>query len=200
MRQTLKQHTALSHKILDSSPALSSLLKPGLSLSDYFRTLDGYALAHEFLEGDLVRLETTVFLGEVPEYTPRLPALVQDLDELGQRAANPRRALAPDKGRRRMHTEWHYWGARYVLEGATQGSKFIASRLRKHLPQLEPSAFEFWKLQLRLAQEWAVVCEHLSESAPKGDSTLQLLGGADIVFNTYLRCFTSMDIDRENSI
>jgi heme oxygenase (biliverdin-IX-beta and delta-forming) len=198
VRQILKQHTALMHQELDSSPALRALLKPALSLSDYCRTLSGYALAYETLEGDRGSLEMTLGLGKVPAYTPRLPALIHDLYELDQLTDIPRSVQALDRRHRRIRTEWQYWGSRYVLEGATQGSKFIALQLRKHLPQLLPRAFEFWEIQLRLAQEWPLVCDHLGQVCPKGDAKQQLLDGADIAFSTFSSCFASIEGYREN--
>jgi heme oxygenase len=202
VRQILKQHTTPMHRQLDSLPALGALLKPALSLSDYCRTLSGFALAHESLEGDHRSLETTLALGKVPTYTTRLPALKHDLCELslGQLTGIPHSVPALDRKRRTISTEWQYWGSRYVLEGATQGSKFIALQLRKHLPQLVPRAFEFWETQLRLAQEWPLVCDHLSQICPEGDAEQQLPEGADIVFSTFSSCFASIEGYRENNV
>jgi heme oxygenase len=200
VRQLLKRYTAPLHHKLDSSPALSALLKPALSLSDYCRTLNAYALAYESLEGDHGSLEMTLGLGQVPAYTPRLPALIHDLDALDQWTRIPRGVQALDKKRCRIRTEWQYWGSRYVLEGATQGSKIIASQLLKHLPQLVPRAFAFWELQLRLAQEWTVLCDHLAQSAPKGDAKQQLLDGAHIAFYTFSSCFASIRGSGENDV
>jgi heme oxygenase len=200
VRQILKQHTTPMHRQLDSSPALHALLKPALSLSDYCRTLSGYAQAHESLEGDHRSLETTLALGKVPTYTPRLPALIHDLYELEQLTDIPHSVQALDPKRRRIRTEWQYWGSRYVLEGATQGSKFIALQLRKHLPQLVPCAFAFWEIQLRLAQEWPLVCDHLGQICPTGDAEQQLLDGADIAFSTFTSCFASIEGYREHNV
>jgi heme oxygenase len=176
---------------------LNSLLKKDLSLLDYCRVLHHYALAYESLEADLRTLEMTLCLGRVVAYTPRLPALAHDLDRLAQWGAIPPRVLAPDQRRCRLKTNWQYWGARYVLEGAAQGSKVIALQLRKHLPQLMPDAFAFWNLQLRLAQDWSVVCERLAQSAPTAAARQQILDGADLVFYTFISCFDSMDVDGE---
>jgi heme oxygenase len=189
VRQLLKRYTAFLHDKLDRSPALSSLLKPAISLPDYCRTLNGYALAYESLEGDHGSLETTLALGHVPAYTPRLPALIHDLNALGQWTNIPRVVQALDQKRCRIRTEWQYWGTRYVLEGATQGSKIIASKLLKHLPQLVPRAFAFWELQLRLAHEWTALCDHLAQSVPRGDAKQQLLDGAHTAFDIFGSCF-----------
>jgi heme oxygenase (biliverdin-IX-beta and delta-forming) len=186
------------HRRLDSSPALRALLKPALSLSDYCRTLNGYALAYESLEGDRGSLEATLTLGEVPPYTPRLPALILDLYELDQLTGIPHNVQASDRKRGRIRTEWQYWGSRYVLEGATQGSKFIALQLRRHLPQLVPRAFTFWEIQLRLAQEWPLICNHLDQICPEADAKQELLDGAGIAFSTFSSCFASIEGDREN--
>jgi hypothetical protein len=86
------------------------------------------------------------------------------------------------------------------LEGATQGSKLIASQLLKHLPQLVPRAFAFWELQLRLAQEWSVLCDRLAQSAPKGDDKQQLLDGAHIAFDTFSSCFALVSGNGENNV
>jgi heme oxygenase len=196
MRQALRHHTTLLHQTLDSLPALSSLLKAELSVTDYRRTLNGYALAFACLEGDLALVEMTLFLGKVPTYVPRLPALVHDLDELNRWTGTPSRVSRQKETSCRIHTELQYWGARYVLDGATRGSEFIALQLRKHLPQLEPHAFEFWKLQLGLAQDWTAVCDRLSQSAPTGSFKKQMLSGADIAFNTFIRCFGPIERTR----
>jgi heme oxygenase len=107
---------------------------------------------------------------------------------------------ALDQKRCPIRTEWHYWGSRYVLEGATQGSKFIASQLLKHLPQLVPRAFAFWELQLQLAQEWTVLCDHLAKSAPKGAAKQQLLDGAHTAFDTFSSCFASIRGNGESNV
>jgi heme oxygenase len=200
VRQLLKGYTAQLHDKLDSSPALSSLLKPALTLSDYSRTLTGFALAYESLEGDYGSLETMLGLGQVPAYTPRLPALIHDLDALDQRTNLSRSVQVLDQKRCRIHSEWQYWGSRYVLEGATQGSKIIASQLLKHLPQLVPHAFAFWELQLHLAQQWTVLCTHMAQSAPKGDAKQQLLDGAHIAFDTFSNCFALIRGNGENNV
>jgi heme oxygenase len=184
------------HRELDSSPALRALLKPTLGLSDYGRTLSGFARAHEYLEDDQRSLETTLALGKVPAYTPRLPALMHDLVELDHLTGIAENVQALDPKRRRMRTEWQYWGARYVLEGATQGSKFIVLQLRSHLPQLMPHAFAFWEIQLRLAQEWPLLCEHLGQISAEGDAKQELLDGAAIAFTAFSRCFASIEADR----
>jgi heme oxygenase len=199
MRQMLRRHTAPLHRKLDSLPALCALLKPALSLSEYHRTLNGYALAYESLEAGLGRVEMTPNLGTVAAYTPRLPALLQDLDQLRRWTGISRRAAPLDHERSRVNTEWHYWGSRYVLEGATQGSRLIALQLRKNLPQLAPRAFAFWELQLRLGPQWAAVCEHLGQSAPQGDARQQLLEGADIAFRTFSKCLTAIAGDRKSN-
>jgi len=142
----------------------------------------------------------TLGLGQVPAYTPRLPALIHDLNALDQWTNIPRGVQALAQKRCRIHTEWQYWGSRYVLEGATQGSKIIASQLIKHLPQLVPRAFAFWKLQLQLAQEWTVLCDHLAQSAPKGDAKQQFLDGAHSAFDTFSRCFASIRNNGENNV
>jgi heme oxygenase len=200
VRQMLKQYTALLHHKLDSSPILSSLLKPALSLSDYCRTLNGYALAYESLEDHHGSLELTLGLGQVPAYTPRLPALIHDLDALDQWTNIPRGVPALDRKRCRIRTEWQYWGARYVLEGATQGSKIIAAQLLKHLPQLLPRAFAFWELQLELAQEWTVLCDHLAQRVPKDDAKQQLLDGAQFAFDTFSSCFALTRGNSQNHV
>ena len=200
VRQLLKRHTAPLHHKLDSLPALRSLLKPALSLCEYRRTLNGHALAYEALEGVHESLEMNFDLGQVPAYTPRLPALIHDLDALYQWTNNTRDVRALDQKRRKIRTEWQYWGSRYVLEGATQGSQIIAVQLLKHLPQLVPSAFAFWELQLRMAQEWTVLCDHLTQSAPKGDAKQQLLDGADIAFDTFSSCFASSSENADENV
>lgn len=142
----------------------------------------------------------TLGLDKVQMYTPRLPALLHDLYELDQWTNIPRRVQALDQMRRRIRNEWQYRDSRYVLEGATQGSKIIALQLLKHLPQLLPRGFAFWDLQLRLAQEWPVVCNHLAQSARKGDAKQQLLDGADIAFYTFTSCFASIEGNGENNV
>jgi heme oxygenase len=199
-RQILKQHTALMHRQLDRLPALRDLLKPALTLSEYFDTLTRYALAHESLEGDLKSSEATLALGKVPAYTARLPALRHDLYELDQLTGLPHGVHHLNRTPRRICTEGQYWGSRYVLEGATQGSKFIALKLRKHLPQIVAGAFAFWEIQLQLAQEWPLVCDHLNHICPKGDAKQQLLHGADIAFSTFSSCFVSTEGDRESDL
>jgi heme oxygenase len=108
----------------------------------------------------------------------------------------PENVQALDPKRRRIRTAWHYWGARYVLEGATQGSRLIASQLRSHLPQLLPHAFAFWQIQLRLAQEWPLVCDHLGQICAEGDANQELLDGAAIAFTAFSSGFASIEEDR----
>jgi heme oxygenase len=200
MRQVLKRHSSALHQKLDALPALRCLLKAGISPPDYCRTLNRYALAYESVEGDVRSLEKKVWLGNVPPYTPRLPALKHDLDELDRWNVISRKGWPLRLRRRPMRTEWQYWGARYVLDGATQGSKFIALELRNHMPQLVSRAFAFWELQLRLAQEWTLVCERLAQNAPEGLARQEMLDGADIAFHTFISHFDSIETEGEEVV
>lgn len=152
MHSVLKHETSQLHQKLDSLPNLRALLQPTLSMAEYCRILIAYAQAHYHVEQHLTQTEKTITLDALPCYAPRLPSLCNDLRSLAMPIDLQLSETLMTSQLTRHQGMFHYIGLRYVLEGASQGSKFIATRLEKNLPLLASQAFSFWNMQRKVSR------------------------------------------------
>lgn len=188
----LQQHTRPLHRQLDGLTRIRALLDPALQLPQYLQIMTIHAAAYAPLEAAIARLEVAYGPGPLPPYAPRLPALVRDLRRLRSVSRPvPEPPDAPEAVRLgHMHSSPHYLGLRYVLEGATQGSRVIAPLLRANLPQIVPEAFDFWRGQRVLAMGWPAFCKALERTALRAEGQRQVLEGASCAFLTFIAGFT----------
>lgn len=164
-RDTLRQSTRPLHQRLDSHPALSRLLRTGIGAADYVDTLQRLEQAYLAGEAELSAHDRFRPLA-VPAYLPRLPSLRADIAGLtAQFNLEPAQAATPTKEHRRIDaphgSPGYYLGLRYVLEGATQGSRIIAAQLRRHHPELLAAHDAYWDHQAQVTPHWQIVCHYL---------------------------------------
>lgn len=164
-RDALRQSTRPLHQRLDSHPALSRLLRAGIRAADYVDTLQRLEQAYRASEAELSAHDRFRPLA-VPPYLPRLPSLRADIAGLtAQFSLEPTRAAIPATASRRTGTPsgstGYYLGLRYVLEGATQGSRIIAAQLRRHHPELLATHHAYWDHQAQVTPHWSIVCHYL---------------------------------------
>jgi len=133
---TLRNATAQQHRRAEQHPFQQQLVRGILPKPLYLRWLDQMRHVHAALEAHLDRLVT-----RHPELRPlfddtrrKVPALQHDLAFLGFSASEPAlpaaRALIAMMDARAAEESLALLGVFYVLEGSTNGSKFIARKVR----------------------------------------------------------------------
>ncbi|MEP6605829.1 MAG: biliverdin-producing heme oxygenase [Nitrosospira sp.] len=165
MHTVLKGGTAHLHARLDALPNIKALMNPRYSSVSYCLALKAYARAHQHIEQKLINVERFLSLDNLPKYIPRLPSLFHDLSCLAPNDDPQQYKIYSVTVPIEAFQMSHYIGLRYVIEGASQGSKIIARHLEKNLPHLTAQAFSFWKVQLEAAEQWPIFCEYISHPA-----------------------------------
>lgn len=128
--QSLRLGTREAHGALEAQPLVSGLLDPTLSPDRYVQLLRAFAAFYRRLEPRL-GVALGPWLARFPSvyrYQPRLPLLQADLADLGGDSLPETGGATPVS----LTTET-VPGVLYVLEGATQGGRVIAPRLRRAL-------------------------------------------------------------------
>lgn len=190
MHSALKYETLQLHRELDSLPNLRILLQPALSMAEYCRILAAYAQVYSHVEQHLIQIEKTITLDTLPGYTPRLPSLCNDLRSLAVPVDLRQSETLSTSQLTRHQGMCHYIGLRYVLEGATQGSMFIAKRLEKNFPLLASKAFSFWNMQLEASRQWPQFCEFINQPAKCRVCERQMIQAAENTFRIFIECFS----------
>lgn len=81
-----------------------------------------------------------------------------------------------------------YLGLRYVLEGATQGSRFIQKSLQQHNPGLRIGPDSYWATLAANSGGWSCLCDIIDNKYTVIDDT-ELLAGATLGFETFINTF-----------
>jgi len=184
MHTVLKCGTAHLHAQLDALPNVRALMNMKLDRTQYRLSLKAYARAHYAIEQKLINIENGLSLGNLPNYIPRLPSLFHDL------------CLVEDYPRQSYISSIavpievsdisHYIGVRYVLEGASQGSRVIARHLKKSLPYFAAQTFAFWNVQQQAAEHWPIFCNYISYPAKSPEYERQMLKAAQGAFECFI--------------
>ena len=203
----LREQTRTRHQTLDRSPLLNALLQPGLDPDTYVRCLRHLHAAHASTEAWLAGLASHA-PAALPAYQPRLPALREDIEQLTRHVPDAARetaapACASDAAIQSKDTPgdgtalpyWHdgiaaYLGIRYVLEGATQGARFITARLLKHCPQMLEKSRSYWDHQAHMSQHWHALLEYL-RTEQRHIEPGALRQGADATFSHFIQVFST---------
>ena len=192
MHTVLKCGTAHLHAQLDALPNVRNLLNKKLDRTQYRLSLKAYAKAHYPLEQKLIGIEKFLNLGNLPNYIPRLPSLFQDLlcqaDEAPQHSYISTVSVPIE-----VSNISHYIGLRYVLEGASQGSRIIARHLEKSLPYFANQTFAFWNVQQQAAEQWPIYCNYISCPAKSPEYERQMLKAAQGAFECFIECFSNFE-------
>lgn len=182
----LREQTRARHQTLDRSPLLHALLQPVLDPDTYLRCLRHLYAAHASTEVWLTGLAGHAPTA-LPAYQPRLPALREDIEQLARHV--------PGAACETAAPSWHdgvsaYLGIRYVLEGATQGARFITARLQKYCPQVLEKSQSYWDHQAHMSHHWHVLLEYL-RTEQRHIEPGALLQGADATFNHFIQVFST---------
>jgi heme oxygenase (biliverdin-IX-beta and delta-forming) len=192
MHAVFKQETAQFHRRLNSLANIRVLVKPELTASQYLNILSAFADAYRLMEQTLVPLDNSLKLGALRGYAPRLPALMEDISSLGGRPPQDQppqaRAAIPPIAAETMS---HYLGLRYVLDGTSQGGRYIVQRLQKNAPRLIGRAFAFWTVQQEVAGQWPLLCERITQVSQGAEARRQMLDAAKSAYRVFIECCSS---------
>ena len=159
LRADLRAATAEAHHEAERCAALARLSDGSLSIDHYRRLLQRFAAFYRPAERALVR--SLRALSPRLDYTPKLPRLEADLQELG--AVAPARDWAPE-----TFTTAPAGGLAllYVLEGSTLGAKVLTARVRDTLGPAVGGATRFLDPYGATCRDhWAATCRFLDEAA-----------------------------------
>lgn len=192
MHTVLKCGTAHLHAQLDALPNVRALMNKKLDRTQYRLSLKAYARAHQHIERNLIELEKGLSIRNLPNYIPRMPSLFQDL--LCQADEGPQQSYISSVSVPIETSELsHYIGLRYVLEGASQGSRVIARHLEKSLPYFAAQTFAFWNVQQQAAEQWPIFCNYIGYPAKSPECERQMLEAAQGAFECFIVCFTNFE-------
>ena len=82
----------------------------------------------------------------------------------------------------------HYLGLRYVLDGTSQGAKYVVQRLKKNTPHLIGSAFAFWTVQEEAGTQWPLLCERITQISGNAEARQQMLDSAKGAYRVFIEC------------
>lgn len=201
----LRNHTQALHARLDSSAPLRALLQPGLTSLAYQRIMAAMYTAHAQVEPELLALDSAR-PPALPAYASRLTLISLEIARLHNNGptASPAHvgaALASthtlaSAGDKRHAPETsissqrqsRYLGLRYVLEGATQGSRFIQRSLQKHNPGLRVGPDSYWATLADNSNAWSCLCDIINDQCTDIDDS-ELLAGATLGFKIFINTF-----------
>lgn len=125
----LREQTRPAHQALETQPLLKRLLSPQLTKAEYGQLLQAMLAFYQSLETELIPA-TAALLRRYPDpdyrYLPRAPLLVNDCRALGCESSG---FISPSTEPRLDGSGDYLLGVLYVIEGSTQGGRFIARHL-----------------------------------------------------------------------
>jgi heme oxygenase len=199
LHQWLRTRTAPLHRTLDSSPRLRALMQANLPAAMYQQALLGLLQAHAQTEpwlATLAHARPETLAG----YESRQPALCRDIQALAGEfnlPALPNDATLPAVAPPALPTAADateqrsvYVGMRYVIEGASQGARFITRRLQQTSPALLHCASSYWLHQSRMMEHWDRLITCLDDrNTPLNPQAVY--HGASQVFHQFIAVFNS---------
>lgn len=177
--QLLREATHAAHRAVESLPMQQELSAGTLDRAGYATTLQRH-------HGLLARWDRdqSAWLSSLPAqgwtYRPRVPALQQDLAQLGA-SLDPVLAapLLADNAATR-------WGMLYVVEGSLLGGQVIARQLRQHQPVLS-GALAYFDLGSADPSLWRHFQQCLDTVLTDGDARQAAVEGAVAMFGQFHR-------------
>ncbi len=180
----LREQTRPAHEALEAQPLLKGLLSSQLTEAGYGQLLQSMLAFYQSLESELVPA-TAALLRLHPDpdyrYMPRVPFLANDCRSLGCASHG---LIYPPIGLQLNGSGAYLLGVLYVVEGSTQGGRFIARHLAHTLGFSESSGASFFNIH-QWDNSWAAFRCWLSrdlESNYQGD-TQSIIEGADMTFS-----------------
>lgn len=173
----LREQTAAAHRVLDSSPLLSALLSPELSLASYVKIL---SIFYDFYcDYESILLETCADLRFDACARQKLPLLEKDARALGvsfDRSHTDFPSLNLDSKAKVL-------GMIYVVEGSTLGGRVIAKHLAKKLGlNAMNGAAYFHNYGSAVASRWLETQALLNDFQANGGSVATMIATANLIF------------------
>lgn len=144
--EQLREQTRPAHLALEAQPSLKRLLSSRLTETEYGQLLQSMLAFYQSLESELVPAAAAL-LGRHPDpdyrYQPRAPLLANDCRDLGCATSG---FIHPAVELRLADNEAYLLGVLYVIEGSTQGGRFIARHLAHTLGVSENSGASFFNI------------------------------------------------------
>jgi heme oxygenase len=175
----LRQATAELHRELDRLPSLRVLLRPGVTPARLASVADVLSRCFQWLDPGLVAAERL----------QSLPA--------GFRRYQPRSAwLRPSVGLMPQPPDLlagaAYWGARYVVEGSTLGSRVILRQLESD-GHPEPESLYYWRCQVAESAHWQSFRDMLNDRLASVHEREAAVSAACKVFRRFITEFHAME-------
>ncbi len=183
--EQLREQTRPAHVALEAQPLLKRLLSSRLTAMEYGRLIQSMLAFYQALESEL-EPATAALLERHPDpdyrYLPRVPLLTNDCRALGCDSSG----LIQRPIELRLEGGGAYLiGVLYVIEGSTQGGRFISKHLAQTLGLNENSGASFFNIHQR-NNSWAAFRSWLSTDLERNyqDDTRSIIEGANMTFST----------------
>lgn len=183
--EQLRKQTRPAHVALEAQPLLQRLLSSGLTEAEYVQFLQSMLAFYQSLESELVPA-TAEFLARHPDpgyrYLPRAPLLDNDCRALG--CGSPG-MIHPPAAFRLEGSSAYLLGVLYVIEGSTQGGRFIARHLAHTLGVSENSGASFFNIH-RWDNSWMAFRHWFGSdlACHYQDDINKMIEGANMTFST----------------
>ncbi|NMT64814.1 biliverdin-producing heme oxygenase [Marinobacter orientalis] len=181
----LREETRPAHLALESQPLMKRLLSSRLTAMEYGQLIQSMLAFYQALESQLAPA-TAALLERHPDpnyrYLPRAPLLANDCRALGCDSSG----LMRGPTELRLDGSGAYLlGVLYVIEGSTQGGRFIAKHLAQTLGLNENSGASFFNIH-QWNNSWAAFRSWLSTDLERSyqDDTRSIIEGANMTFST----------------
>lgn len=168
----LRWATAGLHRQLDQRPPLRALLRPGVGPAQLAVVTDAFSRCFAWLDPALASAERK---GALPAgcrpYQPRSAWL------------QPTATIEPQPAEALFGAA--YWGARYVAEGSTLGSRVILHRLQS-VECLVPGALDYWRYQVDESAYWQAFRRALNDRLVSPAECRVAVAAARSVFGRFI--------------
>lgn len=190
----LRARTRELHTRAERHPVQASLVQGRTDRAGYASYLSQMLCIHRALEAELSRRLGSEALAPVEPSQFRAGAIEADLAWLGAEAEPPVEPVARFAAGVVYESDEALLGMHYVLEGSTNGGRFIASAVRRGLG-LEGNEGVRYLDPYGDAQRarWAAFCEALGLTPLDGAAQESVVAGAESMFRLIIDTFDAMD-------
>ncbi|MCC7387167.1 MAG: biliverdin-producing heme oxygenase [Phycisphaerales bacterium] len=190
----LRESTAELHTRAERHPVQASLVRGQADRSVYISYLSQLWHVHTALEGELHRRAGAEALAPVKPEQYRAHLAIDDLDTLG--AGMPE---APVPVVRKLASEApgfsdaELMGMHYVLEGSTNGGRFIAAAVRNGLGLEDRRGTRYLDPYAEAQRaRWAEFCAAMGRLRPSPEERAEMVAGATRMFGLIIEMFDQM--------
>lgn len=182
--EQLRERTRPAHVALEAQPLLKRLVSSQLTEAEYGQLLQSMLAFYQSLESELVPA-TAELLARYPDpdyrYLPRAPLLADDCKALGCAAPG---LIQPAVAPHLNGNGAYLLGVLYVIEGSTQGGRFIARHLADTLDMDERSGASFFSIH-KGDNSWMAFRRWVGKDLAYDhqDDIESIIAGADMTFS-----------------